>query len=485
MVANPTLRFNLANPKASTRLHDLSHIIHVDTKGATMSHIPLDRHPANNGHLTNLMVVSGSKMVDPDGTKINGTNLGPRIRNRDSTGSLLSLWERYPTDLLSILVQAATHRFLWFQILLNNLVVTWWFSAGLMVSQRAHGCYNNFLAPFARSFAWEIDPEALLIAQHDVPDVVCRGDFLDDEPQDVAQTVHDFNTDGKVRVVFLGAPPCPDFSIHQRGRCPRQSRPRRTESQAVVVDAADYQVVSRPRLWWSRTPWTSQTHHPFTNQPLQWSKNQKLYRLHVGEPPQDLSTIQTDGLSFHQAVVNRQKILPCFTTPAPSESGRPAPKKLKGRIDPATKARWLADQRTFAPWQYSPEAMMHSENGLMVIPPADVKEQCHQLPKGYTQLQGVSERTRHRLLANGWHAGVARFMLYMVVMTLQAQPLSAIPCPPRTSTLQWVVEELARFPPRVGPGGWPMQPNSIPPADDMWQHGATLPDLCTHYSNLL
>ena len=151
MVANPTLRFNLANPKASTRLHDLSHIIHVDTKGATMSHIPLDRHPANNGHLTNLMVVSGSKMVDPDGTKINGTNLGPRIRNRDSTGSLLSLWERYPTDLLSILVQAATHRFLWFQILLNNLVVTWWFSAGLMVSQRAHGCYNNFLAPFARS----------------------------------------------------------------------------------------------------------------------------------------------------------------------------------------------------------------------------------------------------------------------------------------------------------------------------------------------
>ena len=143
---------------------------------------------------------------------------------------------------------------------------------------------------------------------------------------------------------------------------------------------------------------------------------------------------------------------------------------LQGRIDPATKARWLADQRTFAPWQYSPEAMMQSDNGSMVIPPADVKEQCHHLPKGYTQVQGVSERSRHRLLANGWHAGVARFMLYMVVMTLQAQPLSAVPCQPRTSTLQWVVQQLARFPPRVGPGGWPMQPNSIPPADDMWQH---------------
>jgi len=372
---------------------------------------------------------------------------------------------------------------------------------------------QQLFGPLRKVIAWEIDPEALLVAQHHVPDIVCRGDFLDDEPQDVAQTVRDFNTDGQVRVVFLGAPPCPDFStikgddapgshgqegqkflkfakfarevedllhpipvgylvenviLQDRGEIDFFSSS--LDCQAVVVDSADYQVVSRPRLWWSRIPWTSQTHHPFTNQPLQWSKNQKLYRLHVGEPPQDLTTIQTDGLSFHPALVTRQKILPCFTTPAPSESGRPAPKKLKGRIDPATKARWLADQRTFAPWQYSPEAMMQLENGSMVIPPADVKEQCHHLPKGYTQVQGVSERSRHRLLANGWHAGVARFMLYMVVMTLQARPLSAIPCQPRTSTLQWVVQQLARFPPRVGPGGWPMQPNSIPPADDMWQH---------------
>ena len=36
---------------------------------------------------------------------------------------------------------------------------------------------------------------------------------MDDEPQDVAQTVHDFNHDGQAIVVWLGAPPCPDFSV--------------------------------------------------------------------------------------------------------------------------------------------------------------------------------------------------------------------------------------------------------------------------------
>lgn len=150
-------------------------------------------------------------MVDPVGTKINGTSPGPRTRNRDSTGSLLSLWERYPTDLLSILVQAAIHRPAVpnsTQALGSGLVVLSWFdgiATGPSVLQQLFG-------PLRKVIAWEIDPEALLVAQHHVPDIVCRGDFLDDEPQDVAQTVRDFNTDGQVRVVFLGAPPCPDFS---------------------------------------------------------------------------------------------------------------------------------------------------------------------------------------------------------------------------------------------------------------------------------
>lgn len=228
--------------------------------------------------------------------------------------------------------------------------------------------------PLRKIIAWEIDPEAILVAQHHIPDIVCRGDFLDDEPQDVAQTVRDFNNDGKVRVIFLGAPPCPDFSpikgedapgshgqegqkflkfvnfarevesqlhpipvgylvenvvLQDRGEVDFFSKS--LDCQAVLVDSADYGVISRPRLWWSRVDWTSQTHRPFTSRPFQWSKNQRIHRVHVGEPLQDIAAIQTDGLKFHPSVLNRQRVLPCLTTPSPSESGTSCSKKAQGQ----------------------------------------------------------------------------------------------------------------------------------------------------------
>ena len=101
-------------------------------------------------------------------------------------------------------------------------------------------------------------------------------------------------------------------------------------------------------LWWTRIPWPETTKHPFTNHPLRWSQHQKLHRLHAGEPHQDPNSVETYGMKFHPSVLDRQK-LPCFTTPS-TEGGRPAPKKLKGRIDPETKSRWLSDQRTYAPF---------------------------------------------------------------------------------------------------------------------------------------
>ena len=106
----------------------------------------------------------------------------------------------------------------------------------------------------------------------------------------------------------------------------------------------------------------------------------------------------------------------------------------------------------------------------MSVPSAAVKEQLHGLPAGYTQTDGVAERSRHRLLANGWHVGVARLMLYLIVMATQQTVSEAIPATPRTTTLQWVAQQLTGFPPVVGPGGWMSYPGSIPPSDDMWGH---------------
>lgn len=223
---------------------------------------------------------------------------------------------------------------------------------------------QQVFGPLRRIIAWEIDPEAISVSRRHFPDIIHRGDFLDDDPQDVAQTVHDFNHDGRAVVVWLGAPPCPDFSPIKGDEAPGSKGQegqkfikfctfaREVESrlhpipvgylvenvilqdraeihyfsqaldcQAIVMDAADYGMVSRPRLWWTRIPWHNVTKHPFTNHPVRWSQHQKLHRLHVGEPHQDPKSIQTEGLQFHQSVLNKQKLVPCFTTPAPSEEG--------------------------------------------------------------------------------------------------------------------------------------------------------------------
>ena len=44
------------------------------------------------------------------------------------------------------------------------------------------------------------------------------------------------------------------------------------------------------------------------------------------------------------------KRLPCLTTPAPTPEGRPPPKKLRGKMEPERRERWMADNRRFAPW---------------------------------------------------------------------------------------------------------------------------------------
>ena len=117
--------------------------------------------------------------------------------------------------------------------------------------------------------------------------------------------------------------------------------------------------------------------------------------------------------------------------------------------------------------------MLQSQDGQMMIPSADVKEQVHQLPQRLHSSKR-SEQKDHAidLLANGWHVGVARLMLYLVV-TFSASVPYFFDTPGSTNyplSNGWY-NNWPSFPPyawvlEVGP----IQPNSIPPADDMWQH---------------
>ena len=74
------------------------------------------------------------------------------------------------------------------------------------------------------------------------------------------------------------------------------------------------------------------------------------------------------------------------------------------------------------------------------------------LPPGYTAAEFLDDRARHKMLANGWHWGVARRLLAMLVVLTAAGPAQAAPAPePRRSTMQWMVEQF-------GGGPVPMEP---------------------------
>eukprot|EP00439_Symbiodinium_sp_Y106_P046481 s4363_g5.t3 len=73
-------------------------------------------------------------------------------------------------------------------------------------------------------------------------------------------------------------------------------------------------------------------------------------------------------------------------------------------------------------------------------------------PTGYTDAGFVDDRTRHRILANGWHWGVARRLLaILVIMTTATQAASEPWAGPAQSALQWMVEQF-------GAGAVPMEP---------------------------
>ena len=115
---------------------------------------------------------------------------------------------------------------------------------------------------------------------------------------------------------------------------------------------------------------------------------------------------------------------------------------------------------------------MKTPTETLVTPPAFVKEQLHHLPIGWTEDPNVPDRSRRRMIANSWHAGVARF-LFMLLLGLVAKT-EGTPSPhnhaPKMSTIQWMANETLCYPPSVGPGSWRSTPSCIPSAEGELHH---------------
>ncbi|CAE7884041.1 unnamed protein product, partial [Symbiodinium necroappetens] len=207
----------------------------------------------------------------------------------------------------------------------------------------------------------------------------------------------------------------------------------------VFVCPSDFGWVSRPRLWWLSVDWTRVVTDPADGSPLEWAKRGRWDRLRL-------------------SAARGRKLMPCATTPAPTDDGRQKPRSTRGRTARDADARWAEGGRQFAPWHYTVEAMLQDSRGLLHLPPLDVKEQLHHIPAGYTAKAGADTKTRHRMVGNGWHWGVPARLLGILVMATWAKPVAsgrAPAAPPRQGTIPWLSQVWSRK-------GWDFSPRPRP-----------------------
>ena len=252
----------------------------------------------------------------------------------------------------------------------------------------------------------------------------------------------------------------------------------RLKCTPILLDSADLGLVNRPRLWWTRINWSQVRINPITKRPMRWTKVDKLFRLHLDVDYTDASSIDTGDLQFHPSIVQHQTRIPCFTTPAPTSEGRSAPRSLRGKIHPEVKQRWLQDNRQYAPWCYEECALLRDGEGHLHAIPASVKEQLHGYPKEYTKVKGVTEQSRHRLMANSWHLQVAKFLLVLLLQnacstTAGTMVHMEVHRPPYQSAIQTVLAVTTAVTPTLGPGPWPNDAFTMPPTTNSLHHWQT------------
>ena len=375
---------------------------------------------------------------------------------------------------------------------------------------------ENLCGQPSMAMAWEIDESCIAVTSQAFPYVIHRGDVFKDSPTAIAEYIRKRDPHQLCSIVCVAAPPCPDFSRvtgHGQGfdgtegckfkhfaefanelesqldgwdfhhlienvvmqqKSEIQWVSEKTHTSPLVVDAADFGWISRPRIWWTRVDWSQFTTNPASSGDLRWGTLNKLPRLYVDAAYTTMNTEVLGGLKFSQRVENHEIRLPCMTTPAPDEHGRPAPKKTRGKVDSSTRQRWLEGGRQWAPWHYDREAMLSTADDELVLPPIALKELLHHLPQGHTTTGRTELRTRHRMMGNSWHVGVAQFLLFFILSSCRAsvgcEVQQPIPHPPQMSALQFLVSMAQSEDPAMGPVPRRVEQLTRAPVQDQWEH---------------
>jgi hypothetical protein len=192
--------------------------------------------------------------------------------------------------------------------------------------------------------------------------------------------------------------------------------------KAVAMDAAEFGWINRPRIWWQKSlkPGDRGTfvNEQDTSRPgFDWEIRTKAVPT-VKLVNVRRKNVDFEGLTPHDEVLGGRYKFPCCTTPATDAVGRPAPQSWKSKQD-GTEARWTADGRRFAPWHYHQRSMLLKHDGELSLPTIGIREQLHELPKGYTA-SCKNETSRTRMVANGWHIGVAKTLMLIILASAMA-----------------------------------------------------------------
>ncbi|CAE7838599.1 unnamed protein product, partial [Symbiodinium necroappetens] len=288
----------------------------------------------------------------------------------------------------------------------------------------------------------EVDRAAIQVADYHTPGIRHRGDLTEYTPEDLAAEIQHIDGQAECIIIFAAAPPCQDFS--RVG-----DRDGHAGNRGYLFNfTAEFLDELRRRLAPRRFGFLVENVEMTPADAAEASKQLGCQPVFadaadfgwIGRTAPD--SFDLDGLKFSDAVASGRIRLPCSTTPAADERGRPPPRSRRGKVTTEVQQRWLQDSRQFAPWHYQRDAMLADDQGKPAVLTPCAKEQLHHMPKNFTAMTAQGElepRTRHRLLGNGWHWGVARRLLLAVLVHAAASlPTTvAIPTAPPTSTIQW------------------------------------------------
>ena len=198
---------------------------------------------------------------------------------------------------------------------------------------------------------------------------------------------------------------------------------------AIVFDAGEFQRISRPRVWWSTIDWDGPNIASVLGPNTTWKKYFGTYQVRCPQP------IREAHIPAGWTAPDCWKVgetLPCLTPPAPTESGRAAPRSSKRCMDSATHGRWAANKRQYEPWHYYEHFLMADDQNELRIPPIETKESLQHIPVGYTSR--MADKQRHRAVANSWHVGIAGLLMWILLLQTQATSATAQRPAPRTVT---------------------------------------------------